>query len=223
MNAMRQLIAPILLLAIVFGQESQQDKFHFEFDMDSVEINVGESKEITIRLLDESGNLAQNPFYVFGVRKSLSVSPRISDSTGVATVTLKAHKPGRLMLRTQTITVKRDDRIRDNLVVNVPYPPISKVTFNKTPSKLYIGTVTPLSVGVTDEAGLDRSDMDVALVSSNSSVADFDLFGNLETFKKGKTTISATADNVTESFDVRVVKNPVRSVTLTTESEEILN
>ncbi|MDP6992188.1 MAG: hypothetical protein QGF89_05845, partial [Candidatus Marinimicrobia bacterium] len=119
MNAMRQLIAPILLLAIVFGQESQQDKFHFEFDMDSVEINVGESKEITIRLLDESGNLAQNPFYVFGVRKSLSVSPRISDSTGVATVTLKAHKPGRLMLRTQTITVKRDDRIRDNLVVNV--------------------------------------------------------------------------------------------------------
>ena len=221
MNAMRQLIAPILLLAIVFGQESQQDKFHFEFDMDSVEINVGESKEITIRLLDESGNLAQNPFYVFGVRKSLSVSPRISDSTGVATVTLKAHKPGRLMLRTQTITVKRDDRIRDNLVVNVPYPPISKVTFNKTPSKLYIGTVTPLSVGVTDEAGLDRSDMDVALVSSNSSVADFDLFGNLETFKKGKTTISATADNVTESFDVRVVKNPVRSVTLTTESEEI--
>ena len=221
MNAMRQLIAPILLFAIVFGQESQQDKFHFEFDMDSVEINVGESKEITIRLLDESGNLAQNPFYVFGVRKSLSVSPRISDSTGVATVTLKAHKPGRLMLRTQTITVKRDDRIRDNLVVNVPYPPISKVTFNKTPSKLYIGTVTPLSVGVTDEAGLDRSDMDVALVSSNSSVADFDLFGNLETFKKGKTTISATADNVTESFDVRVVKNPVRSVTLTTESEEI--
>ena len=221
MNAMRQLIAPILLLAIVFGQESQQDKFHFEFDMDSVEINVGESKEITIRLLDESGNLAQNPFYVFGVRKSLSVSPRISDSTGVATVTLKAHKPGRLMLRTQTITVKRDDRIRDNLVVNVPYPPISKVTFNKTPSKLYTGTVTPLSVDVTDEAGLNRSGINVRLVSSNPKVADFDMFGNLETFKKGKTTVSATAGDVKESFNIRVVKNPVRNVTLNVDTEEI--
>jgi len=218
---MRQLIAPILLLAIVFGQESQQDKFHFEFDMDSVEINVGESKEITIRLLDESGNLAQNPFYVFGVRKSLSVSPRISDSTGVATVTLKAHKPGRLMLQTQTITVKRDDRIRDNLVVNVPYPPISKVTFNKTPSKLYTGTVTPLSVDVTDEAGLNRSGINVRLVSSNPKVADFDMFGNLETFKKGKTTVSATAGDVKESFNIRVVKNPVRNVTLNVDTEEI--
>jgi len=221
MNAMRQLIAPILLFAMVFGQESQQDKFHFEFDMDSVEINVGESKEITIRLLDESGNLAQNPFYVFGVRKSLSVSPRISDSTGVATVTLKAHKPGRLMLQTQTITVKRDDRIRDNLVVNVPYPPISKVTFNKTPSKLYTGTVTPLSVDVTDEAGLNRSGINVRLVSSNPKVADFDMFGNLETFKKGKTTVSATAGDVKESFNIRVVKNPVRNVTLNVDTEEI--
>jgi len=206
---------------MVFGQESQQDKFHFEFDMDSVEINVGESKEITIRLLDESGNLAQNPFYVFGVRKSLSVSPRISDSTGVATVTLKAHKPGRLMLQTQTITVKRDDRIRDNLVVNVPYPPISKVTFNKTPSKLYTGTVTPLSVDVTDEAGLNRSGINVRLVSSNPKVADFDMFGNLETFKKGKTTVSATAGDVKESFNIRVVKNPVRNVTLNVDTEEI--
>jgi len=206
---------------MVFGQESQQDKFHFEFDMDSVEINVGESKEITIRLLDESGNLAQNPFYVFGVRKSLSVSPRISDSTGVATVTLKAHKPGRLMLQTQTITVKRDDRIRDNLVVNVPYPPISKVTFNKTPSKLYTGTVTPLSVDVTDEAGLNRSGINVQLVSSNPKVADFDIFGNLETFKKGKTTVSATAGDVKESFNIRVVKNPVQSVTLNVDTEEI--
>jgi len=221
MNAMRQIIAPILLFTMVFGQESQQDKFHFEFDMDSVEINVGESKEITIRLLDESGNLAQNPFYVFGVRKSLSVSPRISDSTGVATVTLKAHKPGRLMLQTQTITVKRDDRIRDNLVVNVPYPPISKVTFNKTPSKLYTGTVTPLSVDVTDEAGLNRSGINVQLVSSNPKVADFDIFGNLETFKKGKTTVSATAGDVKESFNIRVVKNPVQSVTLNVDTEEI--
>ena len=221
MNIIRRFLASFLLFALVFSQNEKKDQFYFEFEMDSLEINVGETKEITIRLVDSSGDLAQNPFYVFGQRNSLSVSPRISDTTGVAKVTLKAHKPGRLSLRTQTITVERNDRIRDNLIVNVPYPPIDQVTFDQTPSKLYVNTSTSISVEVKDEAGLIRSEMDVSFNSSNPNVADFDMFGNLETFKKGKTTISATADGVKESFPVRVVKNPVRSVTLTVDKEEI--
>jgi len=221
MNAMRQLIAPILLLAMVFGQESQQDKFHFEFDMDSVEIHVGESKEITIRLLDENGKLAQNPFYVFGERKTLSVSPRISDSTGIASVTLKAHKPGRLSLSTRTITVKREDRISANLIINVPSPPLDRIVFNQRPTKLYSGTSTPLSVEVFDEADLKRSELNVKLTSSNKDVAEFDILGNLETKKSGSTTISAKVENLKESFKISVVKNPARKVTLSLDKEEI--
>ena len=163
------------------GQD--KEKFHFEFETDSIELRIGESKEVTIKLLDEGGKLAQDPFYVFGQRKALSVSPRISDSTGVATVTLKAHKPGRLSLSTQTITVKRDDRVRATLIVNVPSPPIDRIVFNQTPSKLYSGTTTPLSVEVFDEADLNRSELDVKLESSNTDVAEFDIFGNLETKK----------------------------------------
>ena len=106
MNKRKFLFAPFLIIATLVGQDDSKEKFHFEFGMDSLIINVGESKEITIKLLNEKDKLAQNPFYVFGQRKSLSVSPRISDSTGVATVTLMAHKPGRLRLSTQTITVK---------------------------------------------------------------------------------------------------------------------
>ena len=148
MNIIRRSLASFLLFALVFSQNEKKDQFYFEFEMDSLEINVGETKEITIRLVDSSGDLAQNPFYVFGQRNSLSVSPRISDTTGVAKVTLKAHKPGRLSLRTQTITVERNDRIRDNLIVNVPYPPIDQVTFDQTPSKLYVNTSTSISVEV---------------------------------------------------------------------------
>ena len=168
-------------------------------------MNVGESKEVTIKLLNENGKLAQNPFYVFGQRKTLSVSPRISDSTGIATVTLKAHKPGRLSLSTQTITVKREDRIRANLIVNVPSPPLDRIVFNQKPSKLYSGTSTPLSVEVFDEADLNRSELNVILKSSNKNVAEFDIFGNLETKKTGSTTISATVEAIKESFNVRVV------------------
>ena len=163
----------------------------------------------------------QNPFYVFGQRKALSVSPRISDSTGVATVTLKAHKPGRLSVSTQTITVKRDDRVRGTLIVNVPSPPVDRIVFNQTPSKLYSGTTTPLSVEVFDEADLNRSELNVKLESSNTDVAEFDIFGNLETKKTGRTTVSATVEDLTESFKIRVVKNPTRKVTLSLDREEI--
>ena len=219
MNKRKFLILPLLLISMIIGQDNK--KFTFEFESDSIELRIGESKEITIKLLDEDGKLAQNPFYVFGQRKSLSVSPRISDSTGVATVTLKAHKPGRLSLSTQTITVKRDDRVRSSLVVNVPSPPIDRIVFNQTPAKLYVGTATALSVEVFDEAELNRSELNVKLESSNTKVADFDAFGNLETKKTGKTRVSATVQNVTESFNVRVVKNPTRKVSLSIDKEEI--
>ena len=204
-------------ISSVFGQE----KLHFEFGMDSLIMNVGESKEITIKLLDENGKLAQSPFYVFGERKTLSVSPRISDSTGIASVTLKAHKPGRLSLSTRTITVKREDRIRANLIINVPSPPLDRIVFNQRPSKLYSGTSTPLSVVVFDEADLKRSELNVKLTSSNKNVAEFDILGNLETKKSGSTTISARIENLKESFKINVVKNPVRKVTLSLDKEEI--
>ena len=214
-------ILQIFLFSIVFGQNENVEKLQFEFEADSIELNVGETKELTIKLLNEDGDLSQNSFYVFGQRRALSVSPRTSDSTGIATVTVKAHKPGRLRLSVQSITVKRDDRVRDNLVVNVPFPPIDHLVFNQTPSKLYTETSTSFSVEAIDEAGLTRENADVKLKSSNTAVADFDIFGNLETKRTGRVTVSATVEETTESFKVRVVKNPVRSVTVSAEKHEI--
>ena len=217
MRKYKLVLLSLFHISSVFGQENSK----FEFGMDSLIMNVGESKEITIKLLDENGKLAQNPFYVFGERKTLSVSPRISDSTGIASVTLKAHKPGRLSLSTRTITVKREDRISANLIINVPSPPLDRIVFNQRPSKLYSGTSTPLSVEVFDEADLKRSELNVKLTSSNKDVAEFDILGNLETKKSGSTTISAKVENLKESFKISVVKNPARKVTLSLDKEEI--
>ena len=214
-------ILQIFLFSIVFGQKKNTEKLQFEFEVDSIELHVGETKELTIKLLNEDGDLSKNSFYVFGQRRALSVSPRTSDSTGIATVTVKAHKPGRLRLSVQSITVKRDDRVRDKLVVNVPFPPIDHIVFNQTPRKLYTETSTSFSVEVIDEAGLTRENADVKLKSSNTAVADFDIFGNLETKRTGRVTVSATAEGVTEQYNIRVVKNPVRSVTLSAEKDEI--
>jgi hypothetical protein len=84
-----------------------------------------------------------------------------------------------------------------------------------------VETATALSVEVFDEADLNRSELNVELISSNTDVAEFDPFGNLETKKTGKTMVSATVGGVTESFNIRVVKNPTRKVTLSIDKEEI--
>ena len=45
--------------------------------------------------------------------------------------------------------------------INVPLPPIDRLVFNQTPSKLYTKTSTSFSVEVIDEADLTRDDVDV--------------------------------------------------------------
>ncbi|MEL1229090.1 MAG: hypothetical protein VW833_04720 [Candidatus Neomarinimicrobiota bacterium] len=206
-----------ILLFLLIGALSAQNDLRFDFGADSLEVNVGETKEIEIKLLNDKNKLVDNPFYVYGQRKNLSVLPRISESGGKVKVTVKAHNPGRLLLTTQTVTVKRDDRVRGSLVINVPYPPIEKVAFSQTPSKLYTNTTTNLSAKVTDQAGLDRTaGTTVAYKSSDESIASFDELNNLITKKAGRITVSATAEGVSQSLKIKVVKNPARSVSIST-------
>ena len=206
-----------ILLFLLIGALSAQNDLRFDFGADSLEVNVGETKEIEIKLLNDKNKLVDNPFYVYGQRKNLSVLPRISESGGKVKVTVKAHNPGRLLLTTQTVTVKRDDRVRGSLVINVPYPPIEKVAFSQTPSKLYTNTTTNLSAKVTDQAGLDRTAGTlVAYKSSDESIASFDELNNLITKKAGRITVSATAEDVSQSLKIKVVKNPARSVSIST-------
>jgi len=212
---MRSTIYVFALLLI--GTLSAQEKVHFDFGSDSIEVNVGESKEVVIKLLDDKNKLVDNPFYIYGQRGTLSVSPRISESEGKVKVTLKVHKPGRLELTTRTVTVKRDDRVSGSLIVNVPYPPIESVTFFQRPNKLYTNTVTNLSAKVVDKAGLDRTaTTSVVYKSSDVKIASFDELNNLMTHKSGKVRVSATAEGVTQSLNIKVSKNPARAVKIST-------
>jgi len=206
-----------ILSFLLIGVLSAQSDLRFDFGADSLEVNVGETKQIEIKLLNDKNKLVDNPFYVYGQRKNLSVLPRISESGGKVKVTVKAHNPGRLLLTTQTVTVKRDDRVRGSFVINVPYPPIERVAFSQTPSKLYTNTTTNLSAKVTDQAGLDRTAGTLVVYkSSNESVASFDELNNLITKKAGRVTVSATAEGVSQSLKIKVVKNPARSVSIST-------
>jgi hypothetical protein len=58
-------ILQIFLFSIVFGQNENIEKLQFEFEVDSIELHVGETTELTIKLLIEEGDLSQNSFYLF--------------------------------------------------------------------------------------------------------------------------------------------------------------
>ena len=220
---MKKLIAIVLItISFSLAQDAPEEKkLQFVFEPDSLSLNIGETGTVNIKLLDGDGNLSNNPFYVYGrPRRTLEASPRISDSTGVATVTIKAYKPGKLSLAVRSISEKRSDRVIGEIPIHVPSPPLARVAFVDPASKVYVGTSVKYTTEVFDQANLKRTEK-VTLSSSNNDVATFDSFGNLMVKKSGKTTLTASVEGVSESVNIKSLKNPVRKMTLSADKDEI--
>ncbi len=218
-------IVVTFLATILFSQEEGEesnDSLYFQFAPDSLYLEVGDSAVVTIRLLKNEGESANSPFYIHGgERGTVSVYPRISDSTGVANVLVKVYRPGDLSLNVRSISTKRLDRVSDKMPVTVPYPPLARIEFDQSTTQLYEGTSVQFIAKVFDEAGLTRNETDLTFVTTNSSIAEFDDFGNLNAKSTGRVRVTAQVDNVTSSINVRVVKNPVRGMELSSSSGEV--
>ncbi len=224
---MKKIYSIVFLLSFstLVGQppQAQQNKdMKFVFEPDSLYLNVGETGSVTIKFVNAKGELIKNPFYVYGSpRRSLESKPRMSDSTGVATVTIKPYKPGKLSLSVRSISQKREDRVYDKMIVQVPFPPLDRIVLNGPSKKLYAGTSVRYTTEVYDKADLLRDDADVKLISSKTNIAEFDDYGNLVTKKTGKVKLTASVDNVSESLNVTVIKNPVNKISLDAEKDKI--
>ncbi len=223
---MKKLYILILIaFSIGFGQENSEKKeakHSFIFEPDSLFLNIGETGTVTIKFVDEDGNLANNPFYVYGrPRRALESKPRISDSTGVAVVTIKAFKPGKLNLSVRSISQKREDRVMGNMPIEVPFPPLDRIVFNDPILNVYVGTYVNYKTEVFDKANLKRTESKVLLSSSNSDVAEFDNYGNLVAKKSGKITLIASVDDIKESLNIKVSKNPVRKISVSADKDKI--
>jgi len=181
---MKKLITiTILSFTIVWGQDTapaEKDSLHFVFEPDSLFLHLGETGEVTVKLLNQDNELSNKTFFISGrPRRTMETKPRRSDSTGVAKVTIKAYKPGKLNLGVGSFSSGR--RVTGSMVIQVPYPPLDRIVFNEPKSRVYAGTATNYSTTVFDQAELVRKNAKVELTSSDSDIADFDLYGNLNT------------------------------------------
>jgi len=211
-----------LSITIVLGQppRSENPNLKFVFEPDSISLNVGESKTMTVRLVDKDEKQVQAAFTVRGQRKALSVEPRLSDSTGVSEITVKAYKSGKLSLRAYARGVK-GGYVSGRLTVDVPDPPLDRIVFDEPTDKVYTGTTVNYSVKVYDEANLVRDDLEVKFTSSNKNTAEFDRFGNLSVKKAGRFSITAAVENIEKTLKVSSKKNPVKTLNMLAEAKQI--
>jgi len=211
----KYLITIFLVINIGVAQDNTEDKkekLKFLFEPDSLSLNIGEEASVLIRLVDSKGNQVKSSFMVRGQRKSLDVKPRISDSTGVAKVSIKVFDAGKLNLR--AIAYDESERTVGTMKVNVPLPPLEKITFVDPTKKVFVGTAVNYAVEVYDKAKILRDNSKVVFTSKNKKVAEFDSFGNLTIKKSGKTKITAKIDDLEESLVVSAKKNPARKIKL---------
>ena len=222
---MRFLFVFVFCANSLFAQdksEKNEDTLRYVFEPDSISLNLGETETITIKLVDADGKLSNNPFLIYGQpRRSLKTDPRISDSTGIATVTIQPYKSGDLKLRTRSIAVKRIDRVYGTMKVHVPEPALKKIVFVNLEDELYSNTSFELKANVLDEANQLRSDQQVYYSSSNPKVVDINKIGILTAYKPGKVTINAKAGDISQDFNVKVKKNPVVDLSIEIQNKKI--
>ena len=225
-------LSKLLITALVFANHSlpiaKNDSIFFVFNPPTLKVNVGESIKLNIKLIDKNNKLVDVPFTMYSANDpgigptpdwpgtSINIVPRVSEGSGEANVSLKPNRSGKLLLK-----VRSANGVSGELLIDVPKPPVDKIVFKVKPSKLYVGTVTNLTAKIIDKAKIERDDVECVYSTNNSSIASFDSFGNLKAKGVGRITISAKAGSVTEKFKIRIIKNPVRSVSLDFDKEEI--
>ncbi len=220
----RFILLSTFFLTSVFAQED----FQFTFDPPELQIQLGESKKVTIRLLDKQQNLVKSSFSMYSAHDpgigptpdwpgtSLSISPRVSDETGKATVSIEPNRSGTLKLK-----VRGANGATGEMIVMVPKPAVKKIDISAIPPKVYVGTFVPLKFKIIDASNNERDDVELSISSSDDKKGRVDVFNTFEAKKTGTVKVSVKAEKISETFKIKIVSNPVRQISMDFQQTEI--
>ncbi len=211
------------LLIALCGNAFSRGEAHFEFNPAKVLLNVGDSTQITIKLFDDKGEVDKRRFFLIirgeNARRSVTFSQRTSDSTGVLTTTIQAHRPGSFKLYARSIGTP-ETRVQEFIPVEIAYPPLRSIQIVQSAPKLYVGTNADFTGKIIDEKGFVRDDLKISWTTDKPEIAKFDKFGVLFAQKPGEVKITASVEKITETFAVKVAKNPVETIEVGVSGEE---
>ena len=211
----------IVFLKHIMAKSVDKDSLFFDFIPEQLTLKIGDSAKVKVSLQNSNGEIVKDLFSIYGQHRSISVNPRISDSTGIALVKVKAFKSGSIKLNTRTLTVKGEDPVKGEMPIEIPYPELKTIEFVNPPLTIYQGTSVYIKTIVLDKANIKRKDVKVDLISKEPKVAHFDAHGQLIAKLKGRIKIEANIEGISNSLDIRIIANPVRGMSLSSDKEEI--
>ncbi|WP_138431659.1 LVIVD repeat-containing protein [Fodinibius saliphilus] len=192
------------LIAVPTWAQKTSD-YKIVLEPSSLSLEVDDTTQLNGTIQDGNGNTVQDSV-AFYSRDAKSV-PISADGS------IQALKPGTFEIIAYALAPD-DSRLRKTITVQVAYPPITDINFVNMPGEIYNQTTLPIKYEVTDAKGFSRDDVDVQFSSSDDKVAHVGQFEKLHTNKKGSTTITATVGDISASWMVTIIKNPVASIAL---------
>ena len=214
------------LNAILSAAIIAQDKFIFE--PPQLEVELGESKTVIIKLVNEKNALVKSSFSMYSAHDpgvgptpdwpgtSLSINPRVSDGSGKTAVAIKPNRSGKLKLK-----VRSASGAIGEMTVLVPKPTVKKLDISEVPSKVYVGTFVPMKFKVIDAANNLRDDVKLSISSSDNKKGKIDSFNTFEAKRTGTVRVTVKAENITQTFKIKIVSNPVRQVSIGFQKNQI--
>ena len=201
----RTLFLSLLAVTPLSAQEDEQPSRSMIVEPTSLELQVGETAQLNVQVMDADG-APEDVRLVYFTRSRGAV---IVNSEGKVT----AMKPGEF---TMTVRTARDagERVSVDIPVFVAYAELDAIEFEGLPTTLYTGAAVSFDVRVLDAIGFERLDLPPRISTSDASVAEIDEFGRLIAKGAGNCAVEAAVEGMTETFDLTVVANPVRTMTL---------
>ena len=193
--------------------EGQAAGLTIEVSPTRLTLGVGDTASLVATVRDADGAVVDDATVVYFSRARRSVGVTREGE-------VEAYRPGDFTLIALVPKDPADDsrrpdaRIRVEVPVTVPLPPVERVAFARVPPKFYVGTRPQVAVAVVDTLGNTRTDVTVSLTSSAPRVAAVDRFGFLTLLEPGRVEITATAEAASDTLSIEVEANPVSSLEL---------
>jgi len=202
------------------AQEAEQAAVQLTVEPAALTLQVGSKATLTATVKDSEGNVLDRPVLFFTLdRRAVGVST--SDGE------VEAFQPGEYFILARVPSEEATDGGRGGapaaelrVPVTIPYPAVASIEFVDVPANHYSGTLLRPEILLHDVNGGVRTDIGATLTSSDSSVVEVTPLGLLRMAGTGTATVRASAEEVSETIDVRVMDNPTASVRLESSAVE---
>jgi len=209
------LLVSIVALPATAQDEAEQAGLTITVEPAEITLPLGQKVTLSATVKDAEGNTVERPVLFFSLgRRAVSVNATTGE--------VEALRPGEYFLLARVPTESEDDgggrrgaaAAELRIPVTIPYPAVASIDFVDLPGSYYSGTMLRPEIVLNDVDGGVRTDIGATLSSSNDSVVEVTNLGLLRMVSPGSATISASAEDVTETLAITVVDNPAADVRL---------